>query len=108
MAPLQFELTAERRHQFNFGASQIDGGGGNEQILHVGGLYAVLQRVVSHDDVVHRALEVPGIDAQARGGISLRVKINDQDPEVELGQRGAQIDGCGRLSHTALLVGHGQ
>ena len=71
------------------------------------GSMAVLERTVPHDDVVHRQFEVPGFDPQARRGVPLRIEVDDQDPEPELGQCGTQIDRRGRLADPTFLVGHG-
>ncbi len=79
--PLELELPAEGRHQLDLGAGQGNGGRRHEQVLHAGRLDAVLQRGVPHQHVVHRELEVPGVDAQPGGGIPLGVEVDDQHPE---------------------------
>ena len=38
-------------------------------------------------------------------GIGLRIGIDDQDPLLQDGQTGSQIDGSGSLPHSSLLVG---
>ncbi len=105
--PLELQLPAEGGHQLDLDAGQVDGGRGHEEVLDAGRLDAVLERLVPHDHVVHRQLEVPGVDAQAGGGVALGIEIDDQDPVAQLGQRRSEVDGGGGLAHAALLVGDG-
>ena len=64
---LQAQLPAERRHQLDLGAGQVEGRRGHEEVLApTGRLDAVLDGRVVHDHVVHRRLEVPDVDARAR------------------------------------------
>src|SRR5262249_27347773 len=53
-------------------------------------------------------LEVPRVHADAGGGVALRIEIDDQDPVVELGQPGTEVDGGRGLADAALLVGDGE
>ena len=59
-------------------------------------------------DVIDRAVEVAGVDAQAGRGVPLGVEVDHQHPVAELGERGAQVHGGGRLAHAPLLVGDGE
>ncbi len=106
--PLQLELAAEGRHQLDLGTGKGDGGGRDEQVLHARRLDAVLEGGVPHQHVIHRELEIAGVDPQSGGGVSLRVKVDDQHPEPELGQCRSEVHRRGRLPDAALLVGHGQ
>ena len=60
-----------------------------------------------HEQVVDRQVELARVDAQADGERALRVEVDEQHPLPGLGQRGAQVDGGGRLADAALLVDHG-
>ena len=105
--PAQPVLPAERRHQLDLGAGQVEAGRGDEQVLHRRRLDAVLERHLVHDDVVHRGLEPAVVDAETRGGVALRVEVDDQRAVAQLGQAGTEVDGGGGLADAALLVGDG-
>ena len=104
----QAQLPAERRHQLDLGAGQVEAGRGAEQVAHRGGLHAVLDREVVEDHVVHRAVQVPDVDAEAGAGVALRVEVDDEHPVAEVGQAGPEVHGRGGLADAALLVGDGQ
>jgi hypothetical protein len=61
--------------------------------------------VVQHD-VVHRRVEISGVESQPGRGIPLRVEIDHQHPVAEIRRGGAEVDRRGRLADAALLVGH--
>ena len=46
------------------------------------------------------------VDAESGRGIALRIKIDDENALADGGERRAQVDRGGRLSHSALLVRH--
>ena len=47
------------------------------------------------------------LDGQPGGGITLRIKVNDQNAPARFGQSGAQIDRRRGFSHAAFLVHDG-
>ena len=53
-------------------------------------------------------LAVLAVDAQAGGGIALRVDVDHQGRLAHRGQGGAQIDGGGGLTDPAFLIGDDQ
>ena len=57
--------------------------------------------------VVDRGVLLPVLHAQSRGGVALRVRIDDEDMEAALGERRGDIDRRRRLADTALLVRDG-
>src|SRR5690606_38755130 len=59
-----------------------------------------------HEHRVDGAVQLVGVDPQTRGGCTLRVEVDDEDPPAVLGERGAEVDGRRRLAHAALLVAH--
>ena len=70
-----------------------------------GRLDAVLDRDVVHDHVVDRALDVAVADAEPGRGVALRIEVDDEHPESELGEGGAEVHGRRGLADAALLVG---
>ena len=79
--------------------------GTTKRLLHRGRLDTVLDRRVVHDDVVDRALDVAVADPEPGCGVALRVEVDDEHPETEVGERRTEIDGRSRLADPALLVG---
>ena len=55
---------------------------------------------------VDRQSLIVAVDAQAAGGIGLRIDIDQQDVPALLRQTGAEIDGGRCLSNAALLAGN--
>jgi hypothetical protein len=100
-------LAARAGEQVGLGPGELDGRG--EDVDTVLGGEDDLERVDAlGQDVVHRGLEVLGVDAEREGEAGLRVEVDQQHPVPELGQRGADgRDGRG-LGDPALLVGDGQ
>src|SRR5664280_527432 len=107
-SPLELQFAAERGDQFDLRPGQRDGRRCHEEVLHAGRLYAVLERDIPHQHVVHREFEGAGVDTQTRCRIALRVEVDHEDPEPEFGQSCSEIDRRGGLSHPALLVGYGK
>ena len=60
------------------------------------------------EDVVGRAVAAFAVDAEAGGGIALRIEIDDQHVLADGRERGAEIDGGCGLADAALLVGEGE
>ena len=79
--------------------------GTDEEVLHARRLDAIVERRVVHDHVVDRALDVAVADPEPGGRVALRVEVDHQDPVADLRERGAEVDGGGRLADAALLVG---
>jgi len=99
-------LSGDWRVPKNGRAREVEAGRCHEQIANGAPLDAILERNVVEENVVHRGLQRPGVDAQTGAGIPLRIEIDDEGAITEIGQAGTQVDGGGRLAHAALLVGH--
>lgn len=63
-------------------------------------------RVRIEKDVVDRCFKGARIDAEGKGRVSLRIKIDDERGATVLGERSAEIHGRRGLSHAAFLVHH--
>lgn len=104
---LQPALTGHQRHQLDLGTGQIDGCRGTEEALDVRDrLDHVGERLALHQDVVDRGDLGVVVDSESRGGVSLRVEVDHQNPGTVQGQRSGEVDRGGRLPHAALLVGN--
>jgi hypothetical protein len=58
--------------------------------------------------MVGRLLLGPAHDAKSGAGITLRIKIDDEDGLANRGQGGSQVDGSSSFTHPTLLVGDGE
>ena len=68
----------------------------------------ILERRGGEDEVVGVDDVRTGGDAEAGGGIGLRIEIDDQDVAAHRCQRGAEIDRRRGLADPALLIGDGE
>ena len=87
-------------------AGQVHGGGNNVQPFSAGRPDALFRRNLVEQGGV-QAGRLPGVDAQAAGGVGLRVQVNNENFLFQLGQGGGQVDSRGGLSHSPFLVGDG-
>ncbi len=78
------------------------------QTRHRGRDHRFAQRRLADQHVIGRAVAVAAIDAEAGGGVALRIEIDDQHALADGGQCGAEIDRGGGLADAALLVGERQ
>ena len=62
------------------------------------------QRPRVDEHVVHRGGLAVRLDAEVRGGVGLRVEVEDADALAALGQGRRQVDRGGRLADAALLI----
>jgi hypothetical protein len=68
----------------------------------------ILGRAVRVDEqVIDRAVELRGIDAQMEREVGLGVQVDEADALAVLGHRRPEVDGRGGLPHPALLIEHG-
>ena len=93
------------RTEFKLESGQIHGGGRDMQPRHRGRHHGIAQRRFADQHVVGRDVAAAAVDAEAGGGVALRIEVDDQHPLADRGQRGAEIDRRGGLADAALLVG---
>ncbi len=94
--------------QFQVGADQVLVGGNEMEAVEVSVDDGIADGCIAEDDVVEAgAFRILG-DAQAGSGIALGVRVDDEDLKVIGGKGGGQVDGGGRFSHSAFLVGYGE
>ena len=99
-------LARDDADQLDLGAGEVDGGRDDEEVVHVGtGGDHRLQRRSLDQQVVGRGHSPVVGHVHRRGGVALRVEVDDQDALAELGQRGRHVDGRRGLADPALLVG---
>lgn len=94
--------------QFQVRANQVFVGGYDLEAVEVGVDDGIADGCIAEDDVVEAgAFRIFG-DAQTGSGIALGVRVDDEYLKV-IGSKGCgQVDGGGRFSHPAFLVGYGE
>lgn len=93
---------------FDFGACEVRGGWQDVQVSELyRSLDGVLDRGVSGEDVVDGGLQAVLFEADAGGGVALRVAVDQESATFGDGERRCEIDGGGSLTDAALLVGYG-
>ncbi len=102
----QHELPGGPAEQDRLGARQVDGAR-QEVDAVLAGHDDLAQLGLTQQDVVDRALDGVGVDAEAVGQAGLRVEVDEEDALAELGEGGAQRGHRGGLCDAALLVRDG-
>jgi hypothetical protein len=64
-----------------------------------------VHRVTFDERVIERELELELRDADAAGGVSLRIGIDQEGPPLRDGERRGEVDGGRSLPDTAFLIG---
>ena len=91
--------------QFQIGGAQIHFAGNDGQPLEGGVFDFVEQAAFTQQDAI-RAGTLGFFQAQAAGGIGLRVEIKQEHALAQRGEARGKIDGRGGLAHAAFLVGY--
>ena len=60
---------------------------------------------MSGQDIVGGNLAAFAGNSKARGGVALRIEIDDEHTLADRGERGSEIDGGGGFANPAFLIG---
>ncbi|MNX38234.1 hypothetical protein D3C86_685680 [compost metagenome] len=106
--PLQLALAFFHLHQVNLGAGEFAVGG--QDIVATGlRLHAsLLDRGFANQHLVQVRFQCVLVDTAAHRGIALGVQVHQQHALIMRGKARRQVDGGGRLAHTALLIGNAE
>ena len=91
--------------QFKIGPAEIDLTGNDFKAFESRFLNFVLQRAVAEQNAIG-ARTIDFFQAEAAGGVGLRIQIKQQDAPPNRGDTGSQIDCSRGLAHSALLIGN--
>ena len=91
--------------QFEIGGAQIHFAGHDGQPLEGGVFDFVEQAAFAQQDAIG-AGAFGFFQAEAAGGIGLRVEVKKEHALAQRGEAGGKIDGRGGLAHAAFLVGY--
>ncbi len=97
-------LAGDLADQLHLGAGEVHGGGSDGEALDLGGAHDLAQRKAVPQAVVGGGLDAVLGDAEAGGGVALRVHVHHQHGAAGIGEAGAEVDGGGGFTHPALLV----
>src|SRR5919197_1139400 len=92
-------------YELDLGADQVDVGREQLQMHQRGLANGLLGGLVPKDHVIDGRVEPGLLKTQPCRGIALRVQVHKEGRALREGEAGCKIDGGGRLSHAALLVG---
>ncbi len=70
--------------------------------------HGLAQRHLADQHVIGRGVAVAAIDAEAGGGVALRIQIDDQHALADRGECRPEIDRRGGFADAALLVGQSE
>src|SRR5690625_3997297 len=73
---------------------------------HVQRLRGLFYRTLANENLIDRRIDFFRVDANARATVSLGVDVDQERRMFGGGKKRGKVYGCGRLAHTALLVGH--
>src|ERR1043166_7516836 len=90
--------------QFDVGSTQVDFAGNDLQLL-VGGWLDFIEEVSFTEQWLISAGSLGFFEAQAAGGVGLRIEIEQQHLSAYSRQTGRQVNGGGDFTDTTLLVG---
>src|SRR3989449_8402978 len=93
--------------ELHFGADQVLSRGDDVEMreMHVREA-GVRERGAVEQGVVQGVADAIALDADAAGRVRLRIGVDEQRLPLRGGERRGEIDGCRRLTDTALLVGN--
>src|SRR5262249_54075048 len=103
---VQFLLALRDGDELHLGADQLPGRREEVETVDRGVLYDVDGRTSFHQELVRRPRDPGGPHAEAGGGASLGIEIDEESLVSVEGEGGAEVDGRGRLPHPTLLIGH--
>ena len=101
---LQLQLPMIGGDQFHRRSRQI--GRGGENVAVIGFHHRFFHRNVVDGHIVHGVLNFPFVQAHARGGVGLGVKVAQQHLQSQIMERRCQIHRRGGLAHAAFLIDH--
>jgi hypothetical protein len=104
----QLERAARLVPELQLDAGQVRVGRHQVEPREVGLDHRRAHRLLAHQHVVEGGLALGATDAEARGGVALRIGVHQQHLFADGGEGGAEIDRRGGLADAALLVGDDQ
>ena len=93
-----------RLRELDVGAGEVLRAGQQPKPIDIGGENHLLREAVADEHIVDGMAVVVALEAEAGGGVGLRIAVDQEDLEAFQCQTRRQIDGRGGLSYPALLV----
>ena len=92
--------------KFYFGADEVDTGGEDSEIGGVGSDKTVVDVGLPEEAFVGTFFKGIGVNAETRGGIGLRVGIDEEHLVLHYSESGTEVNGGGGFTHPAFLIGN--
>ena len=90
--------------KFDFGVSEVGGGGGEVEEFVFGRLDGAFEGDSSEHDFDHATFEFGFVQAEAGSGVALRVEVDEKGAESVLGEVIAKVDGSSSFADTSFLI----
>ncbi len=100
----QAEQVVVATGKLDFHAAEIDFAGDDVEAVKGGGLDLFEQRAFAEQGAVGAGAG-GFVQADAAGGVGLRIDVHEEDALAEGGETGGEVDGRGGFAHPALLIG---
>lgn len=104
---LQNQLPGDLVGQLRLRSGEVDVAGGDEEAGDLRGQDCILEGRISHHHIVHLALQVPFVYAQAGAGCPLGIEVDQKDLLVLESDVCGEVDGCGRLAAPSFMIADG-
>jgi hypothetical protein len=101
---LQASLACQLTGQLDLRAGEVDRGRHDRQVMDGRFHKCGGDRSAIAEAVVDSGGEQRPIDAEAAGGVALRIHVDEEDPAPQRRQTGPEVDRCSGLADTTLLV----
>jgi len=100
----QARFTRERRDEFDLRAGEIERCGKQFEVCDVGGNERIVDTRIAEQHAIGVGAQFAFFDTEARGGIALRVAIDNEHALPFKCERGTEIDGGRRFADAAFLI----
>ena len=104
---LQNQLPGDLVGQLRLCPGEVDVAGGYEEAGDLRGQDGILEGGIPHHHVVHLALQVPFVYAQAGAGRPLGIEVDQKNLLVLESEVCGEVDGCGRLAAPSFMIADG-
>ena len=104
---LQYQLPGDLVGQLWLRTGEVDVAGSDEEVGDLCGQDGILEGRIPHHHIVHLALQMPFVYAQAGAGCPLGVEVDQKDFFVLESEVCGEVDGCGRLAASSFMIADG-
>lgn len=104
---LQDQLPGDLVGQLRLRSGEVDVAWSDEEAGDLCGQDGILEGCIPHHHVVHLALKMPFVYAQASAGCPLGIEVDQKNLLVLESEVCGEVDGCGRLAAPSFMIADG-